>query len=91
MAYQKLSVAAQWPALAQYTTIGDTQIRLVNAHGDSLFWVTTNDDVLPTLPCGQASPIHGGQVEDVTLLDGERLWLAAPWLDGQTVEVTLLT
>jgi len=90
MAYQKLNVSETWPPAAQYIAVGDTQIRLVNSHGNNLFWVTTPDDVTPTLPGGQASPIYGGQVEGLTLVDGERLWVVAPWLDGQWVDVTLM-
>ncbi|MGV6847318.1 MAG: hypothetical protein ACWA5A_02945 [Marinibacterium sp.] len=90
MAYQQLNVTGTWPVAAQYIAVGDTQIRLVNSHGNNLFWVTTPDDVVPTLPEVQASPISGGQVEDVTLLDGERLWIVAPWLESQVLDVTLM-
>jgi len=90
MAYQQLSVTADWPISAQFIAVGETQIRLVNSHGDNLFWITTPDDTVPTLTGLQASPIQGGQVEDVTLQDGEHLWVAAPWLNGQAVDVTLM-
>lgn len=90
MAYQKLTVGADWLASAQYVAAGQTEVRLVNSHGDNLFWITTSSATAPTLPEVQASPIAGGQVADVTLEDGEQLWLAAPWLDGQTVDVTLM-
>lgn len=91
MAYQELTTTAAWPDAAQYTSSGATEVRIVNPveYGVQLFWVT--NATKPTLTVKRGSPIPIGGVQDLTLADGEKLWIAAPNLVNDTVLVTLLT
>ena len=89
MAYEELTVTTEWPEAAQYTASGETEIRLVNpAEYDApVYWITAASK--PTLSVARGSPIPIGGVQDTTLADAEKLWLAAPQADG-SMTVTLM-
>lgn len=91
MAFQIVSVTPDWPASPHYTASGETPIRIVNSlNGNDVFWVTTADDTVPSLDPERAGRIRRDAHQDLTLADGERLWLGTESNASSTLSVTLL-
>ncbi|MEM6388586.1 MAG: hypothetical protein AAF825_01975 [Pseudomonadota bacterium] len=84
MSYEVLAVSNQWPATAQFTATGETQIALTNRTQEAAFYIVhatrPTDD-----PYGGMAVLHPAK-ETLTLLDGESLWIVAPGLEpGESV------
>lgn len=80
MAFATYELAPQWSAAARFAADGGTvSLRVVNPATSlsAIHYVPTSDDAIPGLPPGLAGVLKPGDSLDVTLLDGERLWLAS--------------
>ena len=89
MSFTPLTIPPRnWPDTPQYTASGDTEIELINPGTWPVYFMTTDDDTKPALAEGAASPIRSAEPRVLTLRDGERLWLVAPFA-SVSVSVTL--
>ncbi|WP_370302492.1 hypothetical protein [Pseudooceanicola sp.] len=94
MAYEILSASVTWPESPNYTAAADLDIALVNpntqSRADACFVITT-DDTQPTLPANAGYPLQAREARNVSLKSGDRVWLAAPDIGGETAPITLLS
>jgi hypothetical protein len=94
MSYQTLTVTKDWSTSPLYTASGQTDVALVNPNtpdNSTLFCIMTSDDTPPTLSPDAGLAIPPREYHALVLLDGERLWLAAPQLPTGSVSATLLS
>lgn len=79
-----LTLAADWSAGGRITASGNTAVRIRNPNrGTPVFFVITSSDTTPTDKVSLAHMIPAfsdgaprAADENITLADGERLWLA---------------
>lgn len=82
----RLAVQAAWSAAARITASGDTAIEITNTTSYALMYVITDSDTTPVTDVSESHRIHPERVtrssKNMTLKDGERLWLAFVTVPG---------
>ena len=75
MAYTQTTVGSAWPASATYTASGTEELDIINPSGGTMFFLV--NATAPTIEPTEGSPIKARDHRAITLLDGEKLWVAS--------------
>ncbi len=93
MASSRLTIPSNWSTSGRISAVGDTAVRIVNTSDDvALYVAKMDDDTLPPFSVDLGDKIQPAWSDDntydITLKDGERLFLATA---GDPSDVTVMT
>lgn len=76
---QTYPLAAGWTPAARYTAVGVVETLIINPDFSArsvLRWTVTQGDEIPAISVDAAAGVRPGEDREITLNDGDRLWLA---------------